>query len=102
MSVNTKIDGSKNFLLLLVVLAAFLMIAGAGITSRAYAVAFQQTDEDIRNDHYNFCKDRLGPGLTRAAADQLDANCREIPKPKITPEQQEMDRQRMEQQRIEH
>lgn len=71
----------------LLTIAILLLIISSGVSRQVYAVAFEQTREDISKDHYNMCKNRLGPQLTREQADKLDANCQEIVQKPLSPEE---------------
>lgn len=91
-NINTTSSFSTSARRALFTLAIFLLILSSGSYRQAHAVPFQETDEDIQNRHYNMCKNKLGPQLTKDQADKLDANCQEIVKKPLSPKEIEFEK----------
>lgn len=73
------------------VFAISAIVVGFGVCREADADRFQLSDKDVIEEHYNECRNRYGPQLTRADAAKLDQNCNPMPekppKPGFTPDE---------------
>lgn len=61
------------------VFAISAIVVGFGVCREADADRFQLSDKDVIEEHYNECRNRYGPQLTRADAAKLDQNCNPMP-----------------------
>ncbi|WP_143492496.1 MULTISPECIES: hypothetical protein [unclassified Pseudomonas] len=59
--------------------AISITVVGFGIFREVDAAPFQQTDQEAIEAHYNECRNRYGPQLTRADAAKLDGSCNPMP-----------------------
>ena len=78
-----------------IVLALFSLVINSGIAPQAHGAALVESPEEVKEAHYNLCKNRLGPQLTREQAANLNGDCQEIVQKPLSPEEEDQNKRRL-------